>query len=213
MNTNKHSKHPIILDVRKFPNLTTIKGIPGSSLDAMQSRYVTAVEKTNEILFRMRGVDRHTAHPVFSEMRSLLTALPPALATVRTYEIFFSQFSGKSRSPEGLLPSQIARDFGSQEEFLEELTRTALCSRGWAAVVYDRDLQRLMCVIGDSPEQLMVWNTVPVLVLEVTERGSAPESSAGRPAYLTALLDHLDWRVIERNLEDALGMQPAGRAD
>lgn len=197
------------LPTQVFPNLSTLKGVPGTLLDEMKGRYATAIAKTNEIFERLETVDRNHSHPVFSDLRSLLTALPSSLATVKSYELFFRQFGGKGNTPTGLMADQIVKDFGSYTHFIDTFTSTAIASRGWAAVVYDLDLKRMMCVIGDTPEQLTVWNTAPIIVFEVTERGSAPGYGPDRTAYLQALIDHLDWRVIEANLERALALQQA----
>ena len=200
----------IRIEARVFPNLTGLKGMPALLVDEMKLRYLTAVSKTNEIFERLERVDYRNAHPVFSEIRSLLTALPQTLGTVKSYEMFFAQIGGSAGRPSAAVAEHIRRDFGSHEAFIEQLTATALSSRCWAAVVFDLDLRRLMCVMGDSPEQLTVWNTSPVIVLEVSGKGSAPSHEPNRTVHIQTLISLLDWRVVERNIEDALGLQSAG---
>lgn len=203
--------HYTHIEPRAFTHLAQVKAIPTPVLEDMKRRYTTAVARTNEILDRLREADRTASNTVFSDMRSLLGALPTTLATVKSYELFFSQLGSRPGVPaRGVLADRIARDFGSHAQFLDEFVATALASRGWAAVAWDLDLQRLMCMIGDTPEQLTVWNNTPVIVVDVTERGL--DTGTERSTYVRTLVENLDWQVVERNLENALGLTPVGRS-
>ena len=133
------------------------------------------------------------------------------MASVKSYEIFFTHLGGETRKPQKMLTERFQQDFGGYDGFVNELTSSALASRGWVALSYDLDLRRLLVVIGDTPEQLTVWNNAPILVFEVSAMSAALEFSGDRRRYLTALLDSVDWAIAERNLEDAVGLQPAGR--
>ena len=66
-------------------------------------------------------------------------------------------------------------------------------------------------MLGDTPEKLTVWNVTPVIVMEVSEHSSSSEFGNDRIMYIHALLENLDWSVVQRNLENALALQPVGR--
>lgn len=201
----------IQMDAKNFTNIRNVKGLPSRVLAIHEEHYRASVAKANEILDRLTTADRSTASPVFSELRSLKTALQPVLATVKSYEIFFTHLGGETRRPQKQVSEMLARDFGGYEPFTNELMSTALASRGWVALSYDLDLKRLMCVIGDTPEQLTVWNNAPILVLEVSASTAALEFGGDRKRYLKSLLESIDWAIAERNLEDAIGLQPVGK--
>ena len=204
-------KTNVQLDAKPFTTIRSLKGMPSRVLATHEEHYRAAVARANEILQRLATADRTSVSPLYSELRSLKTALQPVLATVKSYEIFFTHLGGETRKPQRQLSEMLARDFGGYEAFVNELTATAIASRGWVALSYDLDLRRLLCVLGDTPEQLTVWNNAPILVLEVSASSAALEFGGDRRRYVASLLECVDWAVAERNLEDALGMQPAGK--
>ncbi len=202
---------PITLSVRTFPHLRQLQGIPERTVDMLEQRYRDYVKKTDELLRRLATVDLGTAHPVYSDLRALQRELPHSLGAVKSYEIFFTHMNGKRSAPSPRLAEHIRQDFGTHEAFLAELRASAIASRGWVAVTYDLDLRRLMVLAGDTPEDLTVWNTAPVLVLDVSEWIPALDFGGDRHRYLEVLFRNIDWAVVERNLEDALGLQAAGK--
>jgi superoxide dismutase len=204
-------KTNVQLDAKQFTTIRSLKSMPSRVLAVHEEHYRAAVAKANEILQRLATADRTSVNPLYSELRSLKTALQPVLATVKSYEIFFTHLGGETRKPQRQLSEMMARDFGGYEAFVNELTATAIASRGWVALSYDLDLRRLLCVLGDTPEQLTVWNNAPILVLEVSASSAALEFGGDRRRYVASLLECVDWAVAERNLEDAIGMQPAGK--
>ncbi len=205
-------KTTLQLTIRNFPNLRNTMPLPLRTASHLQEQYRTAVMKANTILNRLAEADRSTAHPVFSDLRTLKTTLQPIMATVKSHEILLTHLGGETKRPQRMLTERFVQDFGGFEGFVHELTASAVASRGWVALSYDLDLQRLMVVIGDTPEQLTVWNNAPILVFEVSAATAALDFAGDRRRYVASLLESVDWAVAERNLEDAIGLQPAGTA-
>jgi superoxide dismutase len=204
-------KTTLQLETRVFPNLRKVNTVPARVITLHEEHYQASVSKANEILRRLQTVDRSTSNPIFSDVRMLKTQLQPIMASVKSYEIFFTHLGGDTKKPMKMLSERFVKDFGSHEEFMNELTSSAIASRGWVALSYDLDLKRLMVVIGDTPEQLTVWDNAPILVLEVSATSAALEYGGDRRRYVTSLLESVDWMIAERNLEDAIGLQPAGK--
>ena len=140
-----------------------------------EEHYRSSVNKANEILQRLQNVDCSTSNSIFSDLRVLKTSLQPIIASVKSYEIFFTHLGGDVKKPHKMLSERFVKDFGSYEAFVHELTSSAIASRGWVALAYDLDLKRLMVVIGDTPEQLTVWNNAPILVFEASATSAALE--------------------------------------
>ena len=204
-------KTNVPMDAKQFTNIRNLKGLPSRVLAIHEEHYRASVAKANEIMHKLTTADRTTVSPVYSELRSLKTALQPVLATVKSYEIFFTHLGGETRKPQKQVSEMFTRDFGSYDAFVNEITSSAIASRGWVALSYDLDLKQLLCVVGDSPEQLTVWNNAPILVLEVSASTAALEFGGDRRRYVSSLLECIDWAIAERNLEDAIGLQPAGK--
>ncbi len=204
-------KTTLQLETRVFPNLRKSTTFPARVIALHEEHYKASVIKANEILHRLSTVDRSQSNAIFSDVRMLKTSLQPIMASVKSYEIFFTHIGGETKKPQKMLSERFVHDFGGYEGFVNELTTSAVASRGWVALSYDLDLKRLMVVIGDTPEQLTVWNNAPILVLEVSATSAALEFGGDRRRYVTALLENVDWAIAERNLEDAIGLQPAGK--
>lgn len=205
--------HRIRLDVRPFPMLHALKDLPGRTMEEHERLYQTYVRKTNEILAHLEVTDRESAHPIFSEYRSLKTDFMTTLGAVKSYEIFFSHLGGTGGHPSGVLAARIQKDFGSFAAWLADFRACAMASRGWAALAYDLDLDRLINVLGDLPEQMSVWNVQPVMVFEVSERTASIDFQRDRGRYLSALLANVDWARVGEHLEAALALRasPTGR--
>ncbi len=202
----------IQLTVRKFPSLSTLQFLPKTTTDSLYATYRSYVQKTNEILGKLSHSNYEAAHPVYSEFRSRKRELPHALGAVKSFEIFFAHLTeGTSSIPAGTVMEQIRRDFGSWERFMVELRATAIASRGWVSVSFDLDLRILQIQMGDTPEDLTVWNTAPVMIVDVSDRAAAVDFKGDRVAYLDAVMKHIDWTVVERNMDDALGQTAASK--
>ncbi|MFM7232131.1 MAG: Fe-Mn family superoxide dismutase [bacterium] len=191
------------IEPRVFPNLRRPMALSPFALAELERRYRIVVGKANEVLRLRATADRGTAHPVFSELRSIETALQPLLASAKAHSLMLAQLGGDSRAPRPLLAEQLARDFGGYDAFLAELGSCALASRGWVALVWDHDLARLRCVLGDEPERLSAWNDEPVLVFEVVDSTGSHEAGGDRRRLFATLLDSVDWDVAEDRLERA----------
>lgn len=201
----------IRIHARNFPALRELEGPMEQPMNEHYATYRGFVTRANDLFERLGKADRGSTHSVDRDLRTLLTELPSTLAAVKSYERFLAHLGGTTRRPKGAMSEQIRKDFGDTETFLRELTAASLASRGWVAVTYDLDLKRLVIAIGDTPEKLPVWNAAPVIVLEVSERPTGTGTGRSRERDIAALLEHLDWSVVDRNLEDALGLQPAGK--
>ena len=93
-------KTNVPMDAKQFTNIRNLKGLPSRVLAIHEEHYRASVAKANEIMHKLTTADRTTVSPVYSELRSLKTALQPVLATVKSYEIFFTHLGGETRKPQ-----------------------------------------------------------------------------------------------------------------
>ena len=191
------------VDARSFGSIRDLNGIPSRTMQHLHDTYRIWVDKTNEILQRMPSPDIHTASPVFSELRSYKAVLPESLGEVRNYECFLTALGGKGGQPTGALQSMIQRDFGGWDAFVNELKATAMVSRAWVALTYDLVAQRLFLHASDGPGAPPAWNSIPLLVLNVSEHAIAADFGRNRMRWIDACLSNLDWKYVADNLESA----------
>ena len=201
----------IRVEAKRFTNLATLKNIPSSIVKTHEQNYLRSVTQTNELFARIMNINRDTSPSARDDLRSALTHVASSLAEVKSYELFLTHLGGAVRKPQENFLAQIRKDFGSQEEFRSQFMKAAIVTPVWVAVAYDLDLHRLLIMIGDTPERLSVWNLAPVIVIEASPQTIGTEVGTDRERYFQSIMDHIDWAVVERNLEDAAGLQPAGK--
>ena len=105
--------------------------------------------------------------------------------------------------PEGELLDAINNVFGSFEDFLELLKKTATShfGSGWAWLVYkDGSLKVYSTLNQDNP---FMNDEIPLLGIDVWEHAYYLKYQNRRNEYVENILKILDWSVVEKNYEYA----------
>jgi Fe-Mn family superoxide dismutase len=178
------------------PRLLTLRGISRTSIEAHHQLYQGYVAKRNEILRLLATADRGSANQVSSELRALKVELSFALGGIKNHEVYFAHLGGEGGDPIGAFRTLVNRDFGSIGAWRDDLRATALAARGWAWTAYDWDEGRLFTFIGDAQNTYPVWNSTPLIALDVYEHAYFLDYQTDRAAYVDAFLDNLDWDVV-----------------
>ena len=116
------------------------------------------MNKRNEILGKLAGVDLASANQVYSDLRSLKVDLSFAIGGIKNHEIYFEHLGGSGGDPTGIFGDLVKRDFGSVADWKADLKATGLAGRGWAWTAYDWDEGRLFNYIGDAQNTFPIWN-------------------------------------------------------
>src|SRR3954470_21232895 len=151
------------------PELYELDGISRATIEAHYKLYQGYVNKRNEILARLDGVDTTDANQVYSEIRALKIDLTFAIGGVKNHEIYFEHLGGGGGDPTGPVADLRALDCGSIEAWRADLKATGMGGRGWAWTAYDWDEQRLFNYIGDAQNTFPIWNATPLVALDVYE--------------------------------------------
>ena len=178
------------------PALFELDGISRASVEAHYKLYEGYVNKRNEILGKLDGIDMSAANQVYSEIRALKVELSFAVGGIKNHEIYFEHLGGDGGDPTGLVASLIKRDFGSVEAWRDDLTATGMAGRGWAWTAYDWDEGRVFNYIGDTQNTFPIWNATPLVALDVYEHAYFLDYGTDRASYISALFDDLDWTTI-----------------
>ena len=178
------------------PALYELDGISRETVEAHYKLYQGYVNKRNEILGKLDGVDLASANQVYSEIRALKVDLTFAIGGIKNHEIYFEHLGGGGGDPDGLVRELIERDFGSVAEWRTDLKATGMGGRGWAWTAYDWDEGRLFNYIGDAQNSFPVWNATPLVALDVYEHAYFIDFGTDRAAYIDAFFNNLDYDVV-----------------
>jgi superoxide dismutase, Fe-Mn family len=178
------------------PALFELDGISRQSVEAHYKLYEGYVNKRNEILRKLEGIDLGAANQVYSEIRALKVELSFAVGGIKNHEIYFEHLGGDGGEPSGIAATLISRDFGSVEAWRSDLKATGMAGRGWAWTAYDWDEGRLFNYIGDTQNTFPIWNATPLVALDVYEHAYFLDYGTDRSSYIDAFFDNLDWATV-----------------
>jgi Fe-Mn family superoxide dismutase len=178
------------------PEVLELEGISRASVEAHHKLYVGYVNKRNEILEKLEGVDRASANQVYSDLRALKVDLTFAIGGIKNHELYFAHLGGGGGAPTGAFAALVQRHFGSVDAWRTDLHATGMAARGWAWTAYDWDEGRLFNYVGDAQNSFPVWNATPLVALDVYEHAYFLDYQTDRAAYIGAFFDNLDWDVV-----------------
>ena len=190
------------------PSTFEMEGISKRTMEEHFKLYQGYVNKANEILEKLAGVDRDPAkaNQTFSDIRVLKHELTFAVGGVKNHEIYFDHLGGKGGQPTGALAAAIQDNFGSYEEWAKDLKATGIAARGWVWLALDHDYGHLFNYLGDAQNTFPVWNATPVLALDTYEHAYFIDYGAARAGYIDQFLKVVDWSVVEANYARAARM-------
>ena len=178
------------------PALLELDGISRETVEAHYKLYEGYVNKRNEILRELDGVDLNSANQVYSQIRVLKVELTFAIGGIKNHEIYFEHLGGLGGDPDGAFGQLVQRDFGSAEAWRADLKATGMAGRGWAWTAYDWDEGRLFNYIGDAQNTYPIWNATPLVALDVYEHAYFLDYRTDRASYIDAFFNNLDWGVV-----------------
>jgi superoxide dismutase, Fe-Mn family len=114
--------------------------------------------------------------------------------------------------PSGSLLLQINQDFGSYEEFLDQMKAAGATQfgSGWAWLVFDLNDTKLKVTKTANAENPMIKNQVPLLTCDVWEHAYYLDYQNRRPDYINIFLSELvNWEFAEKIFEQHHGNKKA----
>jgi Fe-Mn family superoxide dismutase len=178
------------------PALLELDGISRETIEAHYKLYQGYVNKRNEILGKLVGVDFASANQVYSDLRSLKVDLSFAVGGIKNHEIYFEHLGGSGGDPSGLFADLVKRDFGSVADWKADLKATGMAGRGWAWTAYDWDEGRLFNYLGDAQNTFPIWNATALVALDVYEHAYFVDFGTDRAAYIDTFFHNLDYDVV-----------------
>jgi Fe-Mn family superoxide dismutase len=100
------------------------------------------------------------------------------------------------------IANMITRDFGSFNAFQGHFSTAAVQVQGsgWALLTYDPLAQRLLILQAEKHDNLAIWGTVPLLVLDVWEHAYYLRYQNRRAEYIKAFFNVINWTDVNERL-------------
>jgi superoxide dismutase, Fe-Mn family len=186
-----------MFEAKKFDSIRELDGISEKTMTEHYKLYEGYVKKSNEILEKLKSVDKSTANQVYSDLRSLKLEYSFALNGVKNHEAYFAHLGGNGEEPRGVIGEMIERDFGSFEKFKEDMKQTGIAARGWVWLAYDWETNKLFNFLGDAQNAYPAWNSSMLVALDTYEHAYWMDYGTGRAAYIDAFFKNLNWGYVE----------------
>jgi superoxide dismutase, Fe-Mn family len=185
---------------RKFENLAGFEGLSERSLREHYRLYEGYVAKYNSLMAKLRSIQAVGNIHADSDSESLKVDITFALGAIKNHELYFEILGNDGDEPEGALAEEIAKSFHSVPQYLVDLKQTALMGRGWAWTAYDLDGHYLFNYEGGAHNGLPVWNSVPIVAIDLYGHAYFYDYGNNKVAYVEAAMKAISWTCVAKRL-------------
>jgi Fe-Mn family superoxide dismutase len=163
------------------------------------------VNKFNQIQELLKTADYSKANQTYSDLRALKIGENFALNGIKLHEAYFENL-GTDKTPAEKIQQTLEAAFGSFETFKEKFSACGLASRGWTILSLDLNYGSVIINCLDAHDVGYFVNTYPLLVMDVYEHAYMIDYGINRAEYILTFFNNIDWKVVNRRLEQALAM-------
>ncbi len=197
--------------IRRFENLAHVNGLSPVLVQDHYTLYQGYVQKAHELCQLHGQAVRQKRSATETDLRNLKRDLTFTLAAVRNHELYFSLLGIHELDCPQMLSESIKTDFGSFDNFISDLTRTALSTHGWVFTVLDHHSNHLINITSAQNGQFPMWNATPIIVIDMADHAYYYDYGSHRAEYLNVLIKNLNWQNVAANLQSAMdAMKAAG---
>jgi Fe-Mn family superoxide dismutase len=182
-------------------NFDGLKGLDKEMLEqhyALYKGYVNNVNKAQSAMAEMLEAGKADTTE-FSEIRRRLGF---EYAGMRLHEYYFGMLKPEGSPVDEKLKKAVSAFWGSWENWLGDITRTAMMRGiGWAILYYDTTTKSLQNFWISDHENGNPPGFMPIFVIDVWEHAYVKQFGAGgRKAYIDSLLKNVDWAIVAQRL-------------
>jgi Fe-Mn family superoxide dismutase len=183
-------------------DFSSVQGITLKQLQQHYKLYEGYVSKMNEIWnIPNDAKEFKDSNATYSKMRSLKLGETFALNGVKLHQLYFQNMTGGFNNPTGEIIKLIKRDFNSYENFLQYFKNVGLAVRGWAILAIDPLDKRLHVFGSDAHDVGAVWNSYPLLIMDVYEHAYFMDFGTDRSKYIDTFIKNINWRIVNGRLQ------------
>ncbi|MBI5167165.1 MAG: superoxide dismutase [candidate division NC10 bacterium] len=186
--------------VAKELKFTELRGISKRQIEEHHGTlYKGYVRKLNEIEEKLQTADPAEANATFSQIRELKMEKCFATNAMYLHEGYFANLGGDGKA-KGKIAELITQDFGSLERWEKDFRAAGIAARGWVVLAYNWYDRRLHNYSSDYHTQ-GIWNSSPLLILDVYEHAYMIDFGVARAKYLDAFFANIDWDEVNKRVE------------
>lgn len=179
----------------------SLPGLTGKQLSEHHDvLYAGYVKKYNEICEKLKSTDLEAANGAYSEIRELQLEKSFALNGVKLHELYFDNMTDSAKECNGAIKEMIESRWGGLDVWSKEFAATGISSRGWVVLGWDNDQKQLDTFLCDVHNQGGIWNTTPVLIMDVYEHAYFLDYATARKDYISAFMKLIDWDVVNERI-------------
>jgi Fe-Mn family superoxide dismutase len=186
--------------VKQFSIVMGPKKLSSKQISDHLQLYAGYVNKRNEIDQALQTVDKSKANQTYSAFRGLKLSETFARNGALLHELYFENI-GMGTTMGQKTQEILVKNFGSIENFKEDLMATATAARGWALTCYNLDDNRVQNYLLDAHNEKVPVLTMPLLVVDTYEHAYMIDFGINRKEYLAILWDNINWDVVESRVE------------
>ncbi|QUH26714.1 superoxide dismutase [Serpentinicella alkaliphila] len=107
--------------------------------------------------------------------------------------------------PTGEVATLINENFGSFEAFKKQFTSAAAAveASGWCALVWNREFNKLEVVQVEKHQNLSLWSSIPVLIVDVWEHAYYLKYQNKRLDFVNNWWNLINWEDVNNKLSKA----------
>lgn len=107
--------------------------------------------------------------------------------------------------PDGEVATLINEYFGSFDAFKKHFTSAAAAveASGWCALVWNRELNRLEVVQVEKHQNLSLWSSIPILIIDVWEHAYYLKYQNKRADFINNWWNLINWEDVNNRLSKA----------
>ncbi|MEZ4156539.1 MAG: Fe-Mn family superoxide dismutase [Candidatus Paceibacterota bacterium] len=184
-------------EARSFDFSGGLDGISEKMLEDHKALYQGYVAKTNEIQGKVKSADKKGANQSYSEFGELKRQETFSVNGMKLHEVYFNHLKKGGSEMGPVLKEMVEADFGSVESWKEEMVATGIASRGWAILAFDWQDMALHIYGQDAHNIGAVWNSTPLVALDVYEHAYFTDYGKSRAEYIDAFFKNLNFAAVE----------------
>ncbi|MBZ9609486.1 superoxide dismutase [Clostridium estertheticum] len=180
----------------------SVNGFSKKQLDEHYKLYSGYVSKLNEIWNIPYIPGNYTdSNATYSKMRSLKLGETYALNGVKLHNLYFENMTGGSNTPYGPIFNAIINQFSTYDNFISYLTNVGLSMRGWVVLSIDSLDSKLHIIGSDSHDTGAVWQSFPILVMDVYEHAYFMDFGTDKKKYISTFIENINWSILNDRFE------------
>lgn len=173
-------------------------GISSRQVDEHLKLYHNYVKKLDEIREKFEN-SKKEGNATYSEVRELKIEEGFAWNAIKLHEWYFENIHNEKDVVREVV-KEIEEDFGTYENWRAEFVSLASSARGWLILAYDWRDNKLHNFICDAHNQGGIWDTVPLIILDMYEHAYFIDFGTDKAKYIEWFMSHINWKKVEERL-------------